>query len=370
MSKDIGDLDDKLRKLVDDLGNAHGDPEALVSYKKELTDIYARLGDIEQRMKTALSADLVNDLMNAVSRVSDVLGRVNLGKLEVSLKETNRGFESIKDTLNSVLPKMKEFADLMNSIDTSEMKGAVQTASNVGTAASQHINQMKEERKEARLTEEALEGLKKARREDITRSAQRSRSALSTKAGLLKQFVDAPGFDFTSETAYNVKPIEDLIKGYRNVLKGMNEAERLSTAGKNVENIVSVLESMKTVLSTDLRGKDFFDEIVPFGDQAKVVISELSKLANGEIKNIPEFAANLKTAFETLRDIAGVADGEAAPFTNMKTFVSNMLDAVNGIGKIDRTEAGLLAGVEARTFGKYEKFLDKMETYSKKDVSV
>lgn len=120
-------------------------------------DIYARLGDIEQRMKTALSADVINDLMNAVSKVNEVLGRVNLGKLEVSLRETSSGFGSIKETLDSVLPKMKEFAELMSSIDASNIQNAAKQASNTGTGASQSVEQLKEERKESRLTAEALQ---------------------------------------------------------------------------------------------------------------------------------------------------------------------------------------------------------------------
>lgn len=333
-------------------------------------DIYARLGDIERRMKTALSTDVVNDLMNAISKVNDVLGRVNLGKLEVSLKEARSGLSDIKDMLSGILPKVKEFVELMNSIDTSKLRGEAGASGGTDVRSSQVVNQLKEERKEARLTEEALESLKKARREAIVENARGRRDSAGTKTSLLKQFVSEPGYDFSAESAYDVKPFEDLIKGYRNVLAKMSEADRFSTAGKSIENIVSVLESMKTVLSTDLREKDFFNDIVPFGERAKAVISELSKLANGEVKNIPEFAANLKLAFENLREAAGITDGESAPFTNMKTFVSNMLDAVNGIGKIDRAEAGMLAGVESRTFDKYEKFLDKMETYTKKDISV
>ena len=53
----------------------------------------------------------------------------------------------------------------------------------------------------------------------------------------------------------------------------------------------------------------------------------------------------------------------------MKAFVSNMLEAANGLARIDRAESGALAGVESRTFAKYEKFLDKMEQYSVKDIS-
>lgn len=153
----IGKLDTNLKQLVKDLGNAHGDAGALKEYKAELVEIFMRLSDIEGRMKTALSPDVVNDMMNAVQKVSDVLGRVNLGKLEVSLKEVDNGLSSIKEELDSIVPLMKQFVQTFNSVDSSKLQAAMSQTTNSGVVTEKAVEGMKKEARQAKITREEYE---------------------------------------------------------------------------------------------------------------------------------------------------------------------------------------------------------------------
>lgn len=173
--------------------------------------IVARLSEVEQKMKTAMSADVVNDMMNAVQKISDVLGRVNLGKLEVTLKETGKGLEAIKDSLDSVMPKMREFAEIANSIKTIKVEGGGQQAAGDAAKAAEGL---KQEGKQARLTREEYEKLRFARAAEVKRATLLPGSAAIARRTQIKKIEGLPDDSTDENIGRAIKLFATLRKTY------------------------------------------------------------------------------------------------------------------------------------------------------------
>lgn len=81
-----------------------GDPKALVQYRANLEEIFKRLLDIERQMKVAMNPAVVNDLMNAIQRIQDVLGNMNLGKLATTFQNLNALLDNMQAAMSNFAP--------------------------------------------------------------------------------------------------------------------------------------------------------------------------------------------------------------------------------------------------------------------------
>lgn len=121
VSKTIGSLNNSLKILGENMSGAMGDQKGFATAKAELDAIISRLRDLESRMKTALSADVINDMMNAAQKMNDVFGRLNLGKLEVSLRSVDETMGKVANTLNDMVAKLTTAVELFSKLDLSKI---------------------------------------------------------------------------------------------------------------------------------------------------------------------------------------------------------------------------------------------------------
>lgn len=129
--------------------------------------------------------------MNALQKLNDVFGRVNLGKLEVSFKTMESSFGKISEQLNEVIKKAEAIGKALAGIDTSKLRpddSSTEAESKKSTEA------LKEEAKAASMTADAWDKVRKARAQAVKNTKEQSVSRERNQLEDLRRFAAEEAF--------------------------------------------------------------------------------------------------------------------------------------------------------------------------------
>lgn len=166
----IGKLNQSLKQTAQNMANSMEGKKAFSDVKSELENLIQRLGNLEDRVKTGLNPAAVNDMMNAVARLNDIFGRVNLGKLEISFKNVDASLEKVSKLLDEVIGKLGTMATELNKIDLGKIAAGSGHA-NAGDSSQKVVDGLKKEAAQAKLNEEAFTRLRNAKAEAAKQTA-------------------------------------------------------------------------------------------------------------------------------------------------------------------------------------------------------
>lgn len=191
MGATFGKLLQSMRTTAQNMSNAMIDKAAFSDTKTELDHIIARLTDVETRLKTALNPQAINDMMNALQKLNDVFGRINLGKLEVTFKNMESSFENISTKLSEVIDKAKDISDALAKIDLSKLR---QDDSSTEAESKKSTEALKEEAKAASMTADAWDKVRKARAQAVKNTKEQSVSRERNQLEDLRRFAAEEAF--------------------------------------------------------------------------------------------------------------------------------------------------------------------------------
>lgn len=340
--------------------------------------IFARLSDIEQKMKTAMSADVVNDMMNAVQKISEVLGRVNLGKLEVTFKEAGKGLEAIKDTLDSVMPKMKEFAEIANSIKTIKVEGSSPQSS---TDAARVTESLKQEGKQARLTREEYEKLRFARASEVKRETLSSGRTEGMRRMQIRKIGALPDDGSNENLSKAIQLFSTLRNTYEYELTKLEESGQRKGV-RTLNGITEMIGDLVALMQNSLK----------IGNPKKVedargyirsIMDTITMIEDGTQDDPSDAVSTLLADVRALEKISGISANFGVKETSISKFVSSILqdrERISDLNRAAKIKESEIFGVDFSEYEKlirragelnlkYEETVSKGKTFKKKDIT-
>ncbi len=237
--------------------------QAFADVREEIGNLMDRMNDLKQRMDTVLSADVVNDMMNAVARLSDVFNRVNLGKLEVSLNKVDDTMGNVVATLDTMVVKLGDAVEMFKQIDFSK----VSAGSGVGyMKIAEDIEIRTAKLKDETEAWKDLQAVRKAALRDAANASTKS------ERGHL-QYLSQIGALLSEGDEESVKKSIGLMQRLSREFEALSETTPDTRAGNALQNRYEAIVSVISETIGALKKIDGFDS-----DEAFEAVTELGSL--------------------------------------------------------------------------------------------